>query len=155
MKTPRVMHIISTFEDGSKYWHQGVELCLRNCFELMDEDLRISININIDGLPLYNSSRKCLWPILMNVHEWPLIKPMAIGIFFGESHPQNTTYFNEFIQEMNTIIQNGLIINGKKLSIRTRSFICDSPARAFVKGKNFLRFEIITSSIVKIKWHFS
>lgn len=81
MKTPRSVEV-TKMTDGSEYWHQGLELCLRNCFKDPSSDEIISINISIDGLPLFNSATKCFSPILFNVFEHPKISPMAIGIPF-------------------------------------------------------------------------
>lgn len=50
MNTPRIINTIKVFEDGFEYWHQGVEVCLRNCFKALNNDKTIWININIDGL---------------------------------------------------------------------------------------------------------
>lgn len=134
MKTPR--HIETTkLNDGSEYWHQGLEKCLRLHFEGMTVDKTISLNMNIDGLPLFNSATKCFWPILANVYECPDLPPMAVGIFYGEKKPENAEiYFRPFVEECKNVLQNGLLINGRQLTVNIRCFICDSPARAFVKG---------------------
>lgn len=135
MKTPRSVEVTKMI-DGSEYWHQGLEMCLRNCFKDFSEDENISINLNIDGLPLFNSATKCFWPILFNIFEHPEISPMSLGIFYGEKKPENVAiYFRPFVDEFKNILENGLIINGKQLTVLVRCFICDSPARAFVKGK--------------------
>lgn len=135
MKTPRSVEV-TKMSDGSEYWHQGLEICLRNCFKDFSADKTISINLNIDGLPLFNSATKCFWPILFNIFEHPEISPMSIGIFYGERKPENAAiYFRPFVDEFKGILENGLIINGKQLTVVVRCFICDSPARAFVKGK--------------------
>lgn len=133
MKTPRKVSI--TKNSNGKYWHQGLEICLRRCFICLDKDLDISLNFNIDGLPLFKSSLDTLWPILFNIHEFPGIAPMAIGIFNGISKPHLVTPFLQpFVAELNKIISDGIIINGHQLTIKIRCFICDSPARAFIKG---------------------
>lgn len=137
MKTPRSINYteIGIGIDTGLYWHQGLAFCLRNCFKDLEKNISISININIDGLPLYRSSNKNFWPILFNIQEYPNIRPMALGIFFGESKPSNVqNYLLPFVEEIKPILQNGLELNGHKISISIRCFICDSPARAFVKG---------------------
>lgn len=134
MKTPR--NIPTTkLNDGAEYWHQGLDKCLRNKYKDLAEDTNISINVNIDGLPLFNSATKCFWPILANVHDRPDIGPMAIGIFYGEKKPENAeVYFRPFVNECRQVLEDGIIINGKTLTVEIRCFICDSPARAFIKG---------------------
>lgn len=134
MKTPKSQNFVKIGNEGT-YWHQGLEFCLRNCFKNITKPISISINVNIDGLPIHKSTLKCFWPILFNIFEYPNIRPMSIGIFYGESKPDNVVqYMMPFAQEAEPLLRNGLYINGHKIQIRIRCFICDSPARAFIKG---------------------
>lgn len=92
MKTPKALKFIPIGNDGPDagfYWHQGLSFCLQNCFKNLRSNISISINVNMNGLPIYRSANKQLWPVLFNINEYPTIKPMAIGIFYGESKPQN------------------------------------------------------------------
>ncbi|XP_053687147.1 uncharacterized protein LOC128736685 [Sabethes cyaneus] len=94
-----------------------------------------SININIDGLPLFNNGTAQVWPILFNIHEKPDLPPMIAGIFHGHSKPKKVEQFlDAFVEEILPIIKNGLVINNQILSVTIRAVICDAPARAFVKG---------------------
>lgn len=134
MKTPTKVEI-TTLNDGSLYWHHGIFTCLQNSFDRLDRDLSIQINLNIDGLPLHRSSMESFWPILFNIHEFPSIPPMAIGIFYGEKKPESAEiYFEQFVEEMEDCLQSGVVINGHLLRVGIRCFICDSPARAFIKA---------------------
>ncbi|XP_055615969.1 uncharacterized protein LOC129762028 [Toxorhynchites rutilus septentrionalis] len=95
----------------------------------------ISININIDGLPVHKSSKFQLWPILCNVHEFPYLQALPIGIFYGKSKPTDVNEFlTPFVDEIIPCLENGIVVNDHTISIKLRCFICDSPARAFVKG---------------------
>lgn len=40
----------------------------------------------------------------------------------------------DFIQEINMLVNEGLIINEQRFELDIHSFICDTPARAFLKG---------------------
>lgn len=120
---------------GGFYWHQGIEHCLRQCFARLQRPQKISININIDGLPIHNNGKGQFWPILFNIHEFPDIKPMSIGMFYGNSKPHKIEEFLQpFVDEIQPILHEGLVINGHKLEVNMRAFICDSPARSFIKG---------------------
>lgn len=95
------------------------------------------MDINIDGLPVYKSSRQEFWPILCKIHELPFVKPLVIGIYSGLGKPNSLDNFlRSFVDDMKTI-ENGFQLQGKDLRIpvTVRSIICDSPARAYVKGK--------------------
>lgn len=81
--TPRFLSL-KTFEDGSEYWHHGLidplKLALKKVKSLPEQ---LSLNINVDGLTLYESSREEFWPILCNIHELKSIEPIVIGIYCG------------------------------------------------------------------------
>lgn len=95
----------------------------------------MSINTNIDGLPLYKNGTDQIWPILCNVKENPDLKPMIIGIFHGKTKPKKVEEFlKPFVDELLPLLQTGIVINNHKITIKLRAFICDSPARAFIKG---------------------
>lgn len=71
--------------DGGLYWHRGLRDCLRSkleCVKIIPEN--ISLNINIDGLPISESSNLQFWPILFNIHELHFIEPGVIGIYCGK-----------------------------------------------------------------------
>lgn len=120
---------------GGEYWHQGLEPCLRSCFANLHRPISIALNFNVDGLPLFNSSRDQFWPILFNVHGMNNIPAMTIGLFYGQSKPHRVEEFLEpFVSELIRIVDTGLLINGFLLSVTIRAFICDTPARAMIKG---------------------
>jgi hypothetical protein len=54
MRSPRSVKVIKfNNNETAEYWHQGLEMCLRNGFNNLSDDKTISINVNIDGLPLF------------------------------------------------------------------------------------------------------
>lgn len=53
---------------GGHQWHNALGKSLRRIFNDLDRNIRISLNINIDGLPLYNSSGITFYPILASIH---------------------------------------------------------------------------------------
>lgn len=84
-KTPAKIDVSSDPELEGKYWHYGLQKGLLDLLakaETIPE--QISININIDGLPISKSSTTNFWPILVNVHEMKQA-PFAAGIFCGAS----------------------------------------------------------------------
>lgn len=64
--TPTNIKLIDTA--GGKLWHNGLANCLQKIFVSLDRDITISLNFNIDGLPIYNSSKICFYPILASIH---------------------------------------------------------------------------------------
>jgi len=93
----------------------------------------IQLQINIDGLPLFRSSNIQLWPILCLLKH-VTNSPFPIGIFCGTSKPDPLDiYLKDFINELEFLIQGGIEINGKKYKVVLHNFVCDAPARAYLK----------------------
>lgn len=84
LKTPVQKQVIAEDGFGGQYWHYGLEKALRVCLKNINYCPLVEININIDGLPLFDSSRVEFWPILFNIHEKYDIPPMVIGIYCGK-----------------------------------------------------------------------
>lgn len=129
--------------DGGEYWHKGLIEPLKEIinFVWLEIPESIQLNLNFDGLPIFNSSKKEFWPILCNICEKPEIEPLVVGIYYGSGKPKNLSqYLEDFVAETQSLLENGIPIvrEGKEniiVNVRIRCFICDSPARAFIKGK--------------------
>lgn len=134
LKTDRNVAIVP-IADGEYYWHNGLEFCLNSLFSNLSKPMTISLNISMDGLPIFKSSKEEFWPILFNIAELPKISPMVIGIYSGKSKVSNLDGFlTPMVNELIPILDEGLIINGYKITVKIRCFIGDSPARAMMKG---------------------
>ncbi|KAK4887822.1 hypothetical protein RN001_004093 [Aquatica leii] len=90
------------------YCHIGLtnslEIFLANNPKFKKKELELLFNI--DGLPLYKSSNSQLWHILCVVSNFDST-PFTVGVFSGKSKPKSLDQF--------------------------LTFICDAPARAYVK----------------------
>lgn len=68
--------------------------------------------------------------------------PFIVGLFCGISKPKSMfEYLNTFVKDLTHLLSNGIIHSGRKFQIMVSSFVCDAPARAFVK--NIKAFDII------------
>lgn len=74
LRTPQSINILPI--SGGEYWHQGFANCIKKIFQIINEPLTISLNLNIDGLLLYNNSKVEFWPILINIVEVPEVPPL-------------------------------------------------------------------------------
>lgn len=162
LNTPVKTNIIEIA--GGLFWDNGLEKSIRQMFPTIDRDMTISLNVNVDGLPLYKSSKIQFWPILASIHgmcvcylsihycciemitifitkeidcfsELSHIPPMTIAIWCGSSKPNNLNeYFGRFVDEMKFLLNQPIAINNHFIFVKLRCFICDTPARAFIKG---------------------
>lgn len=61
-------------------------------------------------------------------------KPFPICLYYGNGKPNLVEkFFQDNIDELNFLLKNSLVINDKKFFITIHCFICDRPARAFMK----------------------
>lgn len=65
LKTPRILPIIDMC--GGKYWHGGLRKNIETLFTGIKENIAINLSFNVDGLPLFKSSKVTFWPILAHV----------------------------------------------------------------------------------------
>lgn len=63
-----------------------------------------------------------------------MTKPMVISIWCGRGKPILNDFLKPFVTELNEILRDGIKINSFDLNVSILFFVCDSPARAFLKG---------------------
>ncbi|XP_036329668.1 uncharacterized protein LOC118741800 [Rhagoletis pomonella] len=133
LHTPRNV-VIQTMGSGS-FWYYGIENCLRNAFRDINQTIQVLLNFNVDGLPLFRSSKFQFWPVLIDIANMHEIRPMVVAIYFGDSKPPSSEEFlRSYVDEINSLILNGIEFpNGSKILIKINAYIADTPARAFIK----------------------
>lgn len=118
---------------GGAYMHIGLSFHLKRIAEVLNLPTNIIIDINVDGLPLFRSSKTQLWPILIRITNVESQPVFPIGVFVGKSKPATCEEFlSRFIDEVSPYLGTGIELNGRKISIR--AVLCDAPARAFITG---------------------
>lgn len=95
----------------------------------------IMLKLNIDGLPLFKSSNKEFWPILGRIYTDPVYsKPFPICIYRGVGKPSFVQlHLQKFDEELFDLLLNGVFIKDEHFNVLIMCFICDRPARSFMK----------------------
>lgn len=134
LRTPKEICIKNI--EGGQYWHHGItEPLTKLLMDIASTSNIIQVSFNFDGLPIFKSAKKEFWPILANVEG----NILTIGIYYGTGKPKSLEeYLEDFVTEMKSLLLNGIFINEKLVTIKIKCFVCDSPARAFIKGKHFI-----------------
>ena len=91
------------------------------------------LSLNYDGLPLYKSSSKVFWPILATFRNLIPTIIFPLLICFGTSKPSNLLFLNPLIDQLNTVISNGIKVKGLEFKVFLNSIVADAPARAHLK----------------------
>ncbi|CAG5038376.1 unnamed protein product [Parnassius apollo] len=130
LRTPKEICIKNI--EGGQYWHHGItEPLMKLLKDFTPIPNSIHLIFNFDGLPIFKSAKKEFWPILANAEG----NVFTIGIYYGTGKPKILEeYLEDFVTEMKSLLSNGIIIDEKLVSIKIKCFVCDSPARAFLKG---------------------
>lgn len=135
LQTPRSIYTIK--KCGGDYLYLGLESgLLKIISQNLDHFKRnedIMLSINVDGVPLFKSSGIQLWPILCSVRQF---EPFVVAVFCGDAKPNSIQeYLSDFLSELTNLQQDGIHFNDEigLLRVTVHAFVCDAPARAFVK----------------------
>ena len=133
LNTPRYIEI--THVAGGDYYYFGVKYWLQILLDNFSPTSdHLLLHVNIDGIPLFNSSSVCAWPVLGSVQQIGG-NVFPIAVFCSNRKPQSVhEYVHDFVSEMQELEMHGVSDNsGKLYSIELAAVICDAPARSFVK----------------------
>ncbi|XP_061501841.1 uncharacterized protein LOC133391431 [Anopheles gambiae] len=134
LNTNRKRPKIKDLGNGS-FWNRGIRKSLIQSLRFAKVPETLSLNIFIDGLPLHKSSKIQFWPIMINIKEMPQIAPITAAIFCGRTKPKDVRRFMKpLVHELNMLMDVGMVLNNRRVTIKVRAIIADSPARAFLKG---------------------
>lgn len=133
-KTPK--HIELEEKCGGQYIYfglaSGILQCLSENEQFCSNNNHIKLLVNVDGVPLYKSNNKQMWPILCSFDN---NNPFIAGIFCGDAKPNSVSdYMQQFLEEFNVLKMDGIFYSDKLFRVSLFAFICDCPARAFLKS---------------------
>ncbi|VDI39311.1 Hypothetical predicted protein [Mytilus galloprovincialis] len=104
LKTKRNIELVT--KAGMEYFYFGLEKGFLNTLnKYPDKTLEtmgeIVVSFNIDGLPLFKSTKTSLWPILCGIHaeSFP-VEVFPVSICLGGSKPDNLNFMDEFIEKL-------------------------------------------------------
>ena len=123
---------------GGEYCHFGLADGIKQHMKSygLPSESYIELQINIDGLPLFKSSQLQVWPILCCMCNSSTTKdPFVVGIFSGNGKPGNLEEFlRKFVDEVILLLENGICYCDRIYDVVLNCFVCDAPARAFIKN---------------------
>ena len=99
----------------------------------------IDLLISIDGASVSNSASSQLWPIsfrVSNVHGLSR-QVMTDGIHGGEKPTTCNTFLRPLVEELQVLLNQGIVVDRTAVLIKHCIFVCDSPARSYIKGTKY------------------
>jgi hypothetical protein len=133
LDTPRSVAVTDQCGGKFKYYGiaNGVSKIVAQHKRFWEENASIDLQFNIDGVPLFKSTGAQFWPILCRFHTF---EPFLVALFHGSSKPSPLEdYLEDLLKEIKTVTQTGLIVDGKHFTVNIQMFICDAPARSYLK----------------------
>lgn len=131
LKTPKTRDVINV--EPGKYVHIGIQSGINGILHHLNHiPKEISLDINIDGVPISRSSSSSFWLILGKIYELKDSQIFVIGIYHGFNKPNN---FNDFMPpfvDEPKLLMNNYVFKEDLVKINLRAFICD--ARSAVVG---------------------
>jgi len=139
LSTPNTFEIDKHIQNlsGRSYYHFGIEQGVKQCLHqhVTVHNLQsVSIQVNVDVVPLFKSNKSQFWPILGMLCKPFRSQPFLIGLFYGVSKPTNLDFMNDFVEEYKHLHQIGLNYRHTVLPLSVHAFVCDAPARAMLKN---------------------
>ena len=137
LQTPR--NILISHISGMQYYYFGVEDQIRLNIHTNYKEFNspeINISINIDGIPIYKSTKESCWQILVSCNIEPqTVFPIAITYGKNAStKPSNDDFLRDMVDELKVLMRDGIFIFDKCRKLNIYSFTCDSPARSMIKN---------------------
>jgi hypothetical protein len=134
LDTPR--NVPTENKCGGTYAYFGLEAALTKVLSSAKEEhvkdlVQIELLVNVDGVPVFKSSGTQFWPILCCFKDF---NPFLVALFYGDRKPSSVDDFlQDFLREYSEISRTGIVFGHTLLQVRIKAFICDAPARAFLK----------------------
>lgn len=93
----------------------------------------LAIGINIDGLPLFKSSNKVMWPVLCGVLNLKTTVVFPLTLSLGNSKPSDLSFLTHFVDDISNAVLNGINCDDQNLKVNLKFIVCDALARSMVK----------------------
>ena len=112
---------------------EGIVRAIRHS-PIKDSSGCLSLQISIDGIPIFNSSGKSFWPILCRITNARNKSPFSVSVYYGDGKPEDLDKFlDPFISEYILLKRDGITIEGVQYKVKIACVICDAQARFYVK----------------------
>ncbi|XP_071647556.1 uncharacterized protein [Temnothorax longispinosus] len=159
LKTPRTAHPTLNIA-GGEYFHLGFETGILSILQQTFPELipldTLMVDFSTDGATLDGQGKIQMWPIQIRIANIRRSKPEIVGVWQGSSKPSNAQeLFQYFVDEVQDVLNRGVIFDNPLKVIELRCFITDSPAQAFVlghKGHGSIWFKMLDSGKLASSW---
>ncbi|GBM29261.1 hypothetical protein AVEN_21724-1, partial [Araneus ventricosus] len=108
----------------------------------------ISLQFNIDGIPMFRKSNYQIWPIQCMINELPPNERkdhiLMCGLWFGTHKPNMNVFLKPFVTELSNLSRSGFkwidATNSKQIVTIVFPIICSSDALSRAAVQNFIQY---------------
>lgn len=121
--------------NSNSFIHLGLVEGIKKKLPNADKKLKkLILQFNIDGLPLWRSSRTEFWPIVCRIINAQDGSEFLVSLQCGVGKPHSiNSYLKPMLTEIQKLLEDGLHYFGQRFEIEISAFCCDAPARSFIK----------------------
>ena len=137
-----------------EYLHFGLQKGIRKILSSPNiASNPILLQFNFDGLPLFKSSLISVWPILASLPSTSE-EVFVVGVWCGKGKPNCASdYLKDLINDLEETLTNGVETIEGVVQCCVQNFVCDAPAKAFVKQiKGHTAYSACPTCYVKGEW---
>lgn len=134
LRTPRKTD--SVLLNNGKYSHFGLEkgIIYRMKSSTSPNTNELTVDVNMDGLSVHNSTGMECWPILARCRQLSDPRPFVVGLFTGEGKPDPIqVYLKDYVAEVKRLEATEVRYENTCFKIKVKLYICDCPGRTYVK----------------------
>ena len=151
LKTPRTVECEE--KCGGCYTYFGMESGIVKILASQNfNETKIKLQVNVDGIPLSKSGKKQMWPILCAFEQY---EPFIVAVYSGDIKPTCPEEFLfDFLNEYNHLKTNGIRLDDTNYQVQIQAFVCDAPAREFLKRIiGHTGYFSCERCVIKGQWH--
>ena len=92
---------------------------------ILSDQRNISFTWNMDGIPVFKSSKLAIWPLFCIVNELPYAQRIRrsnmifAGLWFGSTKPNMLTYFKPFHSSLRILETEGIDVESPEAGLFT------------------------------------
>lgn len=94
----------------------------------------VSVQLHFDGIPLYKSSSATLWPLLCSFSNMIPRVIFPLNLALCETKPQDVNYLSATVNDLNNVIDSGVIVHGINIPVEITMIVADAPARSMARA---------------------
>ena len=96
--------------------------------QYLDSITQLVVHLNLDGLPVFRSTKTCLWPLLITIRNLVPNVVAPLVLWLGRSKPNNLNFLLESIEGLQSLMEENLEVEGKIYNVLVDAVVSSETA---------------------------